>query len=148
MPINEWMDKEGKKTWLCTHTQTHMQWNTTQPYKRRNLAICNNRDGPWGCYAKWNNSDRCRQILYDFTPMWNKKSYKQTKAKSRKKIKQKQTHRHRVVVTRGEGMDSGGRQWDGKADYLYGDRWKVSFWWWAHCRLYRSRDKILYTRNI
>ena len=32
------------------------------------FCICNNIDGPRGHYAK---SDRGRQILYDFTYMWN-----------------------------------------------------------------------------
>ena len=34
-------------------------------------------NGPWGYYAKWNKSDRERQILYDFTYMWNLKNKKQ-----------------------------------------------------------------------
>ena len=42
--------------------------------KERNLTICNNMDGPWGYYAKWNKSDRERQIPYDFTYMWNLKN--------------------------------------------------------------------------
>ena len=41
--------------------------------KEYNLAICDNMDGPRG-YAKWNKSDRKRQILYDFTYMWNLKN--------------------------------------------------------------------------
>ena len=39
--------------------------------KEWNLAICNNMDGPTGQYAKWNKSDRERQMPYDFTYMWN-----------------------------------------------------------------------------
>ena len=31
--------------------------------KEENLTICDNMDGPWGYYVKWNKSDR--QILYD-----------------------------------------------------------------------------------
>ena len=30
-------------------------------------------DRPGGCYAKWNGSDRERQMPYDFTYMWNLK---------------------------------------------------------------------------
>ena len=41
--------------------------------KEWNLAIYNNMDGPRGYYAKWNMSDRERQIPYDFTYMWNLK---------------------------------------------------------------------------
>ena len=50
--------------------------NTVEYYsaiKRWNLAICNIY-GPWGYYANWNKSDGKRQILYDFTQMWNIKS--------------------------------------------------------------------------
>ena len=43
------------------------QWN-------KNLVICDNMDGPRGYYAKWNESDRERQILYDFTYMWKLKN--------------------------------------------------------------------------
>ena len=42
--------------------------------KEWNLAICNNMDGTWWYYAKWNESDRERQILYDFTYMQNIKN--------------------------------------------------------------------------
>ena len=41
---------------------------------RWNLAICDNIDGPRGYYAKWNKSDRERQISYDFTYMWGLKN--------------------------------------------------------------------------
>ena len=48
---------------------THTHWNK----KEGNLAICNNVDGPNGYFLNWNKSDRERQILYDFTYMWNLK---------------------------------------------------------------------------
>ena len=35
--------------------------------KEGNPAICDNVDGPWGHYTKWDKSDRERQILYDIT---------------------------------------------------------------------------------
>ena len=38
--------------------------------KEWNLAICYFMVGASGYYAKWNKSDRERQILYDFTCMW------------------------------------------------------------------------------
>ena len=42
-------------------------------------CICDNMDGPRGYYAKWNESYRERQILYDFTYMWYlKKKTKKT----------------------------------------------------------------------
>ena len=33
--------------------------------------MCNNKDGPRGHYAKWNKSDRERQIAYDLSYVWN-----------------------------------------------------------------------------
>ena len=41
--------------------------------KEENLAICDNTNGTWEYYAKWNKSDGERQIPYDFTHMWNLK---------------------------------------------------------------------------
>ena len=34
-------------------------------------------DRPWGHCAKWNKSDRERQMLYDLTYMWIKKTNSQ-----------------------------------------------------------------------
>ena len=57
-----WMDK---KVVIYKYSQNHeKEWN---------LAICDNTDGPRGCYAKWNKSDRERQIQYHFSYMWNLK---------------------------------------------------------------------------
>ena len=39
--------------------------------KEWNPAICDNVDGPWKYYAKWNKSDGERQVPYDFTHMWS-----------------------------------------------------------------------------
>ena len=36
-----------------------------------NFAICNNMGGFRGYYAKWNKSNKERQIPHDFTYMWN-----------------------------------------------------------------------------
>ena len=41
--------------------------------KEQNFAICINIDGLGKHYAKWNKSDRERQILCDITYMWNLK---------------------------------------------------------------------------
>ena len=52
--------------------------------KKLNLAFCNNMDGPREYYAKWNKSDRERQIQYDFTYMGNlKKQDKWTNIRNR-----------------------------------------------------------------
>ena len=39
-----------------------------------NPVICDEMDGAWGYYPKWNKSDRERQILYVLTYMWNLKN--------------------------------------------------------------------------
>ena len=49
-------------------------------------------DGSWGYYAKWNKSDRERQILYDSTYMWN------LKTKMHEQIKQNKTHWYREQI--------------------------------------------------
>ena len=38
------------------HTYSHTHQSTVQP--KRNLAFCNNMDGPRGYYAKWNKSNK------------------------------------------------------------------------------------------
>ena len=85
MPINRWMDKEIVAC-VCVCIYIYIY----SAIKKWNLAICNNMDGPRGYYAKWNTSDRERQILYDFTYMWNLK--KQNKWANM--TKQKQSYRH------------------------------------------------------
>ena len=54
--INRWTDKKDVvyiyNGMLCTNKK---EWN---------FAIGNNMNGPRGYYAKWNKSDRERQILY------------------------------------------------------------------------------------
>ena len=61
-----------------THTHTHVHtmeyYSAIKNNKWGNSAICNNMDGPWGHYAKWNKSERERQILYDLTYIWNLKT--------------------------------------------------------------------------
>ena len=51
--------------------------------KRMKPCHCNNMNRPRGYYAKWNKSDRERQIPYDFTYMCNlkHKTNEQTKLK-------------------------------------------------------------------
>ena len=63
---NRWMNKKGVlyiyNRILLSHKN---EWN---------VAICNNMDGLGGYHAKWNKSDRERQILYNITYMWNLKN--------------------------------------------------------------------------
>ena len=47
------------------------------------LTAYGNVDGPGGHYAKWNKSDRERQIPYDFIYMWNLKSKASEQIKKR-----------------------------------------------------------------
>ena len=57
--------------------------------KEWNFAICKNIDGLEGYHAKWNKSDKERQILYDATYIWNVKKNKTSK------YNKENTHRHR-----------------------------------------------------
>ena len=50
----------------------------------------------WGFYAKWNKSDRERQISYDFTYMWNLK--KQDKIETDSWVQ-----RTKLMVAKGRG---------------------------------------------
>ena len=69
-PINRWMDKDDVeynwKNWNIFQKK-FQKWNIQlSTIKKGNLAICNNMGAPWGNYAKWNKSDKKRQI-YDLT---------------------------------------------------------------------------------
>ena len=57
-----------------THTHAHTHNGLLLSHKEEwSFAICKSIDGPWRYYAKWDKSDRERQILYDFTNRWNLK---------------------------------------------------------------------------
>ena len=79
--------------WEKDDTQT--QWSIILPSKEGNLAIYDNMDGPWWPYARWNQSERERQIPYDLTYLCN---LKQTEA-----IKLKGTE-NRYAVAKGRSM--------------------------------------------
>ena len=51
--------------WMNKGNLVQTQWNIIQ--KEGTPAICNNMDGLWEYYAKWNKSDVERQISYDLT---------------------------------------------------------------------------------
>ena len=55
----------GKEDIVCTYNgillSHKIEWN---------LSICSHIDGPAGYYFKWNVYGE-RQILYDFTQMWD-----------------------------------------------------------------------------
>ena len=82
--------------------------NMIQPYNRGNLAIGDKMDGLGGHYAKWNKSDRRRQILYDLTYMWNlKQTNKQTEPKNHEPLDTENT----LVVAKDRGWTWGGVNW-------------------------------------
>ena len=53
---------------------TYIQWNITQPLKKRNNAIWSNMHGSRECHTEWSKSDREGEILYDIPYMWNLKN--------------------------------------------------------------------------
>ena len=57
-------------------------------------------DGPAGCYAKWNKSDKESQIPRDFTFKWNLPN------KISEQTKQKQIHKYREKIV-GHQMGGG-----------------------------------------
>ena len=74
---------------------------------------------PWRHYAKWNKSDREKQILFDSIYMWNLKS------KTYEQTKQDETHRYRQQIG---GYRNRGQLWVGEmgeGDKLYGDSWEL-----------------------
>ena len=70
--------------------------------KEWNLAIGNNMDGLRGYYARWNKSDRERQILWDFTHMWHLK--KQSKWTNITKQQQRYRYREQTGVCQRGGI--------------------------------------------
>ena len=56
------------------HTYTHTHTGISLSHKKEwDNAIWTNMGGLGGRYAKWNKSDRERQILYDITHIWHLK---------------------------------------------------------------------------
>ena len=83
----------------------------------RNGAICDNVDGTWGHYVKWNKSDRERQIPYNLIYIRNLKP--KPKPKKSTELTDKE---NRLVVARGKevrGEGNGGRGLKGTNVQLY-----------------------------
>ena len=91
---NEWI----KKLWYIYTTEYYSAIK-----KEKNPTICNNMDGPWRHYAKWNV--RQRQILY-ITYMWNLKTNKFFKAHK--------THRKRNQICGFQGQRVGEEEIGGR----------------------------------
>ena len=71
MPVNRWMD-------YMIHTMEYNSGTKKLGYS----ALCNNMDGPYGHYSKWNKSDRSKQILCDIIYTWALKKAKFIKTES------------------------------------------------------------------
>ena len=91
MSTDGWMDKED-----VVYSHNRILFSCKE--KRMKSCHCDNMDGPWGNYAKWNKSHKERQIPYDFTYMLNLKKTKQTK--------QNKDHRseNKMMVAKGRGV--------------------------------------------
>ena len=63
---DEWI----KQLWLTTHSDTHRGLLFSLK-REQNLAICDNMDGSWRNQAKWNETNRERQIPCAATYTWN-----------------------------------------------------------------------------
>ena len=69
------------------------------------VAICNNMGGPIGYNAKWNKSDRERQIPYDFSHLWNFRN--KTNEQNKKRETKNQTLKYRKQTGVAEGRCRG-----------------------------------------
>ena len=108
--------------YICIHTHTHTHTHTMEYLllshkKEWTFAICCNMAGLEGHYAKWNKSDRERQILCDITYMWNLKNT------TNWWIQQKRSRftpiENKLVITSWKGNRRSGRQ-----NYWLQDRFK------------------------
>ena len=90
------IDKCIKKMWYTYTMECYLAIK-----KRKKSASSDNMDDSRGYHAKWNKSDRERQILYDLTYIWNPKN-------KTKKTKWKQTHRYRAQM----GVCLRGGRWE------------------------------------
>ena len=99
--------------YIYTDTHTHTMEYHSAIKKKWNFAICGHMDGPGGHYAKWNKSDRERQILHDYHLYVKSKKYNKL-VNIRKK---KQTHKYR-------GQTSGYQWGDRRGEGQYRGRWE------------------------
>ena len=77
--------------WRSCGIYIRTQQNTTAIRKEQKFAIYSNMDGVEGHHAKWNKSEREREILYAMTYMWNLNKYNKLVTITHKL----QTHRYR-----------------------------------------------------
>ena len=79
--MGEWI----MKMW-SVHTHTHTHTRILLSHKKRNIAICNNIDGPWGCHAKWNKSEKDKYRMISLIHGIKKKHLNKTKLIEKKLI--------------------------------------------------------------
>ena len=95
--------------WVITPLWLSGSWRSLEYLlshkKEWNFAICSSMDG--GHDAKWNKSDRGRQILCDITYRWNLKEYN----KLVNITKEKQTHRYREQTSDGQRGEGNGEEY-------------------------------------
>ena len=92
-----------------------------------NIVICSNMDGPRDYQTKWSQSDRERQIPYDFVYMWNLKIlYKWTSLQNL----------NRLIGLENELMITSEKEW--------GRRDKLGVWgWYIHSTIFKIVNKDL-----
>jgi len=128
---------------ICIHTHNGIPL-LHSAIKWWDLGICNSVDRTWGYHVKWSKSDREKQTLYNFTPMWNIKNFKNKRINQ---TKPKQTHRYREQINGYQREVGGGRvKWLKKCNCMVTE--KLHFRWWACCRVYRNQNIMLYTWNL
>ena len=69
---------------------------------KKKLDVCDNMDRSRGYYAKWNKSDKEREIPHDLAYMWNLRN-------RTNETKQKRAHRYREQM--GGCRKRGGKGW-------------------------------------
>ena len=63
MSIDEWVDRANVYTAEYIYSE---YYSTVKKKKRKSCHFCDNMEGPWGHYPKWNKleKDKCQMISY------------------------------------------------------------------------------------
>ena len=95
-PSKKWMDIENV---VYIYTHTHIQWNITQPLKKKWNLAKHNMDRPRRHYAKWNKSEKYKHHMISLICGIQKHN------KLTNIIKLKQMHKYKEqMIARGEGF--------------------------------------------
>jgi len=129
---------------VCIHTHNGIPL-LHSAIKWWDLGICNSVDRTWGYHVKWSKSDREKQTLYNFTPMWNIKNFKNKRINQ---TKPKQTHRYREQINGYQREVGGGRvKWLKKCNCMVTE--KLHFRWWACCMgIQKSKYNVVHMKFI